>query len=234
MSWQVELGQLVEKYHTLDPNDGRIVTIAESMEAVCVKHNLMYKQVFHCKQVGIHPQNRDGEGFSLGRCLSRGMKICTLGFSKTVVQADAYAFEDHPVQKHIANFSLKQNLVYTDMAEYDANVVKIGPAGATHCNHFLAMLFDERPCNAVGITEFGRLSKRLCYKDSGLREACETGLEWKVFKWQVEHTFPVIPTIIQRARNAISQVAEGDMHSISTWFFKCIYCISIYSIIVVS
>ena len=99
--------------------------------------------------------------------------------------------------------------MYPDMAQYDQSEVKIGPAGCTHCSHFLAMLLDERPCNAQGISEFGRMSHRICFKDPGIKRAATEGMEWTVYKWQVEEAFPEIPGLIASALNAVSQIGEG-------------------------
>ena len=43
--------------------------------------------------------------------------------------------------------------------------------------------------------------------------------KWKVFKWEVEEAFPFIPTIVQRARNAISQMAEGETVSVISFVY---------------
>ena len=37
------------------------------------------------------------------------------------------------------------------------------------------MLLDERPCNAQGISEFGRMSHRICFKDPGIKRAATDG-----------------------------------------------------------
>ena len=204
-----KLKVIVDRVKGVDlENDACVVAACDEIESVCTEYSMLYKSKHIPKQVGIHPKNRDGEGFSLLRCISRGKKIKNLGWSWKVVSMDAYAFEDHPTHRHIAKYSAEQNRLYPDMSQFGDNV-KLGPAGATHCNHWLAMLMDERPCHEPSISEFGRMSKRLCFKDKGIELAATTGIEWKVFRWEVEEAFPEIPRIVASARNAVAQMHEG-------------------------
>ena len=68
----------------------------------------------------------------LSRAVSRGMHITSLGCLWHVVSLDAIAFEDHPVHKHIAKFTVGQCKANGGMAQYTEGEVNIGPAGATH------------------------------------------------------------------------------------------------------
>ena len=204
-----ELNAVVVRYEG-DPADAVVVWCKDNIVEICIRHSQAYRQVFHCKSVGIHPKNRNTECFVLRRAITRGVKIVNLGWSDTTVQADAMAMEDHPIHKHIALNTVKCTENVRGAAKYKTDEVKIGPLGATHCNHFLAMVHDEVPCCEPGISEGGKVSQKLCCKDPGIKRASSTGVEWLVFRHAVEEAFPIIPTIIQSALNAVAQMAEGE------------------------
>lgn len=218
-----ELNAIVERYQG-DPADAVVVWCKDRIVEICIRHSQAYKQVFHCKSVGIHPKNRNTECFILRRATTRGVQIVNLGWSDTTIQADALAMEDHPIHKHIAHNTVKCTVNCRGAAQYKLEEVKIGPLGATHCNHFLAMVHDEVPCNETGISEDGKVSKKLCHKDSGILRASTVGVEWLVFRHAIEEAFDVIPTIIQSALNAVSQMAEGE-----SWIQNLLKTVDTYS-----
>ena len=51
-----------------------------------------------------------------------------LGFSMAMAARDAVCFEDHPVRKHIAKFTIKQCQMNPRMAQYKLEEVKVGRA----------------------------------------------------------------------------------------------------------
>ena len=193
-----------------DPDDACIVACMDGIMRVCFEHGMAYEATVHSKQVGIHPKNRDGEGFILGRAISRGVKVTQCGFSWRVVKMDAVAVEDHPLHRHIAKSTKLQSDLNPGAAQYVESEVRLGPLGATHINHWIAMVHDESPCNEPTISENGKMSKRKCCADPGTKEAERVGLVWKVLRHQVEQAFGSIPIIIQRALNLTAQMAEGD------------------------
>ena len=193
-----------------DPADATIVACKDQILEICEAYGMLYEQVFHCKAVGIHPKNRDSEGFVLNRAHGRGKKIKNQGFSKSVIANDAIAVEDHPIHKHVEAYTLQQCKANPDMAQYREGCVKIGPLGATHANQWIACVHDETPCDIPGISEGGRMSRAMCCKARGIAEAVDVGITWKVLRWPVEEAFPMIPSVIQRALNATSQMGEGE------------------------
>ena len=60
-----ELKCVVDSVKHFDDDDARVVAACDNIESISAKHNQLYKQVFHPKQVGVHPTHRDGEGFVL-------------------------------------------------------------------------------------------------------------------------------------------------------------------------
>ena len=204
-----ELKELVDRVKG-DPDDAMLVSNAAEILNVCERHGQLYETVLHSKAVGVHPKNRDGEGLTVQRAISRGVKFKAVGFVHAIAERDTVGFEDHPVIKHIAKFTMKQCASQPGMAQYIENNIKIGPAGATHCNHFLAMVYDGSPCTEESIAEDGHMSQRKCFKDGQLANGVKVGMKWRVVRWPVEAAFSEIPTIIQGALNATAQMSEGD------------------------
>ena len=152
----------------------------------------------------------------MSRAVSRGVKVKSVGCRMEVAKRDAIGFQDHPIHRHVAKYTMLQCQQRPDMAQYDSQSIQIGPAGCTQFNQSRAMVHDERPCTDPTVSEDGKMSKKKCFKDAVMMKAILYGLLWKIFMWQVEAAFPDIPTIVQRALNAISQMAEGMVKSETT------------------
>lgn len=194
---------------TGDPDDSMICWCKDELIRLAERYDEGYYQVLSCKQVGVAPWNRDGEGLVLSRAISRGKKIKAVGFSFSVMQADALAFEDDPRSLHIAEATVKFTSMDPNCAQYKVHEVKVGPCGATHANHFLAMVHDEVPCTEPLISENGRVSQEKCFRDPNIKKAVQGGVKWFIFRARLALAFPALPKIIQQALNCVSQIAEG-------------------------
>ena len=89
-------------------------------------------------EVGIHPGNRNSDVMTAMGVWLRGKKILASGFSKASI-GTLYAFEDHPLEQHIA----KHTIAVTNADEFgtfDLTTVKVGPANWTHSNQFNNMV----------------------------------------------------------------------------------------------
>ena len=106
-----------------DPDESMIVWCTDECMRLGSEGNEGYKQVLHCKQVGVSPWNRDGEGLVLSRAVSRGKNIRGCGFSFATMQADAVAFEDDPVLTPIAKATIDFTSVDPGCAKYKAHEV---------------------------------------------------------------------------------------------------------------
>ena len=95
-------------------------------------------------------------------------------------------------------------------AKLQFHEIKAGTLGAGHATHGFAMLHDEVPCDIPEISEFGRMSKRVCFQDKGIQDIVENGIEFDVIDYRVERAFQTIPHIIQSALNVVQQVSEGE------------------------
>ena len=113
-------------------------------------------------------------------------------------------------RKKNEEFTLQTCAVSEEFAVYVKGEIKIGTLGASHATHGFAQLHDERPCALTEISEHGVMSKAKCFTDPGIENAVTNGMEYFVFRWEVEHDFPEIPDIVQSALNTVSQVCEGS------------------------
>ena len=193
-----------------DPDDAHIVARKEELMELGQKYMQVYSTEVHCKSMGVHPKNRDGEGFKLARSQQNGAKLKKQGFSSNVLKNDTIAVEDHPIDKHVAHHTMKECEVQPDMARYKLDEIKYGPLGATHANGFFACVHDQTPCKIPSISEDGKMSLSKCFADTGIEKAVNSGVVWQVWKWQVEAALPMVPVIIQRALNATAQLAAGE------------------------
>ena len=87
------------------------------------------------KEVGIHPSNRDQEGMTPAGVWLRGARILASGFSHHAI-GKLWAFEDHPVKKHIAAHTIASTAHDARFAKFSPNDVKVGLGNWTHSNQF--------------------------------------------------------------------------------------------------
>ena len=74
-------------------------------EAASILAKFMLRMRLHSSNVGIHPANRDTETIAPRAVWIRGAKIVASGFSFAAM-GKLYAFEDHPVKRHIAKHTV--------------------------------------------------------------------------------------------------------------------------------
>ena len=121
-------------------------------------HGYQYTASWHCKQLGIHPGNRDGEGMKWRRSQARIEKIKKAGCSLAVLTPNLRATEDSPM-KHIEKNTLSQTSSAPEFARYREGDIKAGMLGATHAVHGFAQLYDEAPCDIESISDGGNMSQ---------------------------------------------------------------------------
>jgi hypothetical protein len=204
------LKPLVDRATCHGVEDSVIVYCKEEIMNILLTHKYAYRAQWHAKVVGVHPCNRNGEGILWPRAQSRIVKIRTIGWSWTTSEVNAVNIEDHPMKKHIAKNTVKICSQSDKFAKYNVDEIKSGSLGAGHCNHGIAMVIDEVPCEFPRISEHGKMSYNKVASDPGFKEAIDKGMRWVTIRWEVEEEFPQIPSIIQSALNAVAQIAEGD------------------------
>jgi hypothetical protein len=164
------------------------------------------------KQVGIHPLNRDEAAMTPAGVWLRGGRILASGFSFKAI-GKLWAFEDHPVTRHIQKHTLKVTSGDPLFATMNEDV-KVGPANWTHSNHFVCMVVDQTLCTHRDIPIVdGRIDKAAIFKDPKncrMVEFAEQGQTFHVFPYWVEEMYPLLPKVFQSACNQEQQVQEGE------------------------
>ena len=205
-----EIEAIIDDYRG-DDGDAKLVQTKDQILESCFRHGYAYDQKLNVKEVGAMPTNRDREGISYLRAHSRVSVIKSSGFSKAALQNNAIGAEDHPAKREYAKYTAKLNSINPGFAKYKEFQIKIGTLGASHATHGCACIMDEVPCSIENISVNGFMNKEKCWaKDPAFRAACIDGIDYKVIKWVVMESFPIIAKIIQRALNTVMQVGEGE------------------------
>ena len=78
-------------------------------------------------------------------------------------------FQDHPTKKHIAiaaaKFSNDERC-----AQYRSSEIVAGSCGASHTNHWVACVHDERPCDNPKFACDGKIDKARLYTNADFKK----------------------------------------------------------------
>lgn len=193
-------------------DSGKVVPIKEQMLQVFVAEGACKRRKLHSKQVAVHPANRDGQMITASGVYDRGVRLNNVGFSLSVLEKETFAIEENPVSKHIAKTCTEFFKKDARFAEYKAAEIIAGSLGASHTNHFIATVFDKRPCDRPEIAdEQGKVNSTMLCSNADFKAAVDNGIEWWVIRWEIEESYPEVATIFQSALNAVQHVGEGDV-----------------------
>lgn len=192
-----------------DTENAVIVQCSEGILVLLKQHHYATMRQWPCKQMGVHMSNRNGEGIVWIRAHSRVSKIAKIGFHWPTADANAVAIEVCPHDKKHALFTVALREKSDRYAMYKVDEIGAVSLGAGHANHGMACAIDGVPCSFPNISVNGRMCAQKISADPNFKDAIEKGMNFLTIKWEVEADFPQIPTIVQAALNAISQVAEG-------------------------
>ena len=84
------------------------VYIRDQLDSIFTRFFIKMRLLSH--EVGIHPGNRDDDVITPIGCWTRGARVVASGFSHTAI-GKLWAFEDHPVKKHIAKHTVEATKV---------------------------------------------------------------------------------------------------------------------------
>ena len=197
---------LLEQAH-VDQN--KLVAIIDSVTAALVEDKLAYRLKLPPHFVGVHPCNRDGAGLNEQECHALGHDIVSMGWSFAACQ-DATAIED---DEHATIEKYTQELCNGSarLATFQTGQVKVGSLSCSHTNAFLAAVLDEATSSVESISENGRLSiSKITANDEQLRLALQGGLTWLIYKAQVAKLYPLLPALVQQAKNQVGTSAREE------------------------
>ena len=172
---------------------------------------IAFKAILHTQAIYVHPRNRSGLGLSWHNVHRNGDKIFHAGASLDLL-TNAYCFEMNPTpaeRKAQEGFNL-------DLIKR-SNGLLAGPTGherhlSVGCGHttaFCRAAAAKCPTKLTTIADDnGRIDcPRLC-EDAEFSKMIQTGWEWIVIPWTIDHEFPELADIAQKALNASNHVAS--------------------------
>ena len=111
-------------------NNGKLVSIVESLDNEFLAQGLAYKLQIPCNMMGTHPCNRDGYGLHDSAVHSLGSEICAVGFSWGAT-SHACCIEDN-ASRDIENFSIHLCNSSDLLADSQPGDIKFGSLSCSH------------------------------------------------------------------------------------------------------
>ena len=162
--------------------------------------------------VGVHPSNRSGKLLTSASMWSKGSKIVAVGFSNDICKGKAWAFQEHPTERHVKKSMGTLVGSAPDNFGSLSDSYMAGSVGCGHLNQFLLAVSEGKTCSEPSIAdEKGRVDTAKLWRDDGaLRLACEQGLRWHIIDYEVEVAYPRLPEIVQRCLNVEHNIGAGE------------------------
>ena len=110
-----------------------------------------------------------------------------------------YAFEDHPINRHIAKHTVAVTMS-DEYGDFDLMEVRVGPGNWKHSNLFARMVECRSKCTDPNIPCIdGQIDSGKILQDPRnirLSEYIDTGVIWNVFPYWVEEAYPWMPKFV--------------------------------------
>ena len=196
--------------------DAQMVAIRDQIISLLEKTGLMYTTTLHPTLVGVHPDNRYGDGVVPCNVHELAKNLFTNGFSfAECAQASAMEMPPHAELPEVREKYIAFNKKITDgsaglLPPYKADVHVVSVT-CGHCNQALRCVDAQSPSDDSAISEEGRLSlTKIAQKDHAYGRAVREGIPWRVVRWQAEQRFPLLAIALQEAGNLGQQVAKAE------------------------
>lgn len=194
----------------------KVAVVKDNLENVFKQKGLAKLRLLNWNQVITHPSNRDKLMLTASGCELRSGRLENVGFSLQTMEKGAWACEFHPVNRAQVNHVLNHFKTDERFAEYDASEVVAGSVGASHTNHIIAQVMQERKCNMPNgpVVVDGRYCKSAWMHNGDFEVAATRGIQWWVIRWEVMEEFgDDIADIFQAALNTDQHVGEGEVEN---------------------
>ena len=193
-------------------DDSKQVFIRDEAARHLSKH--MLEMRLHPREVGIRPGNRDEEVITPRGVWLRGGKIIASGFSFEAM-GKLYAFEDHPINRHIAKHTVAVTMS-DEFGDFDLMEVRVGPGNWTHSNQFAFQVECRSKCSGPNIPCIeGHIDSDKILKDPmniRLSEYINDGMIWWVFPYWVEEVYEWMPEYSLR-KNLLKDLLKHTFES---------------------
>ena len=216
---------------------GTCVPVKDKLAKLLLANGGAERRKMLSNQVCPHFRNRDEQILSASGVPLRGERVLNTGFSRDTFERNAWAVEENPVSRHLAAKVVPFLAKDARFAVYQPSEIKAGSVGASHMNHVVESVRQERPCLNAAVSEDGRWSQALWFPQGNgeFGDVVTNGSWWYVIRWEVEDEFPQIPHIFQSALNSEQGVGEGDCHYIVSIFcYTIVFILTSFKPIVVS
>lgn len=194
--------------------DSRIVAVKSEIMHVLESKGLAYRVVVHSSFVGVHPENRYGDGIVPFNVHSLISDIFAHGFSFDAC-SDATASEvpphDCPTREWFQQFNDELMTGAAGMLPAYKDTIKIVSLTCGHCSQGLRAIHEGVQSDQEEVSDNGCLSlEKIALRDRKYAKACKEGIPWKVIRWQVEKAFPDLAHVVSEAGNAGQQIAKPE------------------------
>ena len=195
--------------------DAQIVSRAAEILHILRDNGLLYKISLHSKHVGVHPENRYGDGVVPLAVHELIENISHHGWCWHMVE-DALAVEQWP---H-GSAEAKERIVFNEkqcdesdgmLPPFAADDIRILSVKCGHTNAGLRCAHFGAPTPIASIAEDGKVSKRkLADRNEQHGIAIDKGMTWDVIPHEVEKAFPTLLNAFQESGNAAQMISNSE------------------------
>ena len=177
--------------------DSRIVAVKSEIMHVLESKGLAYRAVVHSSFVGVHPENRYGDGIVPFNVHSLISDMFAHGFSFDAC-SDATASEvpphDCPTREWFQQFNDELMTGAAGMLPAYKDTIKIVSLTCGHCSQGLRAIHEGVQSDQEEVSDNGCLSlEKIALRDRKYANACKEGIPWRVIRWQVEKHSLTLP-----------------------------------------
>lgn len=183
-----------------------VSSMAEAMEYM-TGCNLAWKMVIKPSMLGVHPENRDGQGIDISHVQNLVVSVCQMGWNPSLTSP--ICIEVPPSDEH-SFLSFNQKLADESLGKLPQPEVplRFATISSSHTSMMMKTIVSGcyHPSEAL-TNSSGRLQMSMVPKN--LQESCKHGLTWTVLASSVTG-IPGLIALLQSAANASQQVAKGE------------------------
>ena len=188
--------------------DGHVVQGCEKVLTLLKGIGMTYRATLLPRQVGVHPDNRDGYGLNSEDVHGLGQDILRMGWSWEQVEG-AICVEEAPGSTVFEDFNKALADGSSKLAPVEVGSVKYASLSCSHTNAFLRALAAGVSSDCEIMSEGGKLCLRKVESiDPELASAATKGLHWLVLTNEVSVRFPALAGLLQQAKNAPGHAAR--------------------------
>ena len=199
-----EIGKLL-----LQAEQGNLASSMTDVVAYLLQHHLAYRQQVNCRDIGVHPENRDGMGLDVAHVQSLVSSINSLGFVSS--EAKGIAIEIPSNARGTQMKAFNEKLVRDAEGKLgggNMSLLRYASLEGSHANQASRAVLHKALHSDPDATVNGRLSMDKISPEwaASIRD----GHQWIIVRAEVEDAFPQYPALQQSAGNSVQQVSKNE------------------------